>query len=201
MRGWADRGGALFSTDWRQIDLSPPSPSLSFLLYLFFTKSHSTFPIIFRILSLIDHLSPRCFLTYTSPSSRLFSTHIDLFFLVTSLLPRHQENARSRFRGGGLLDKKKVPYYVWILQNLMHGDGCFGFWCSVQRYFPASGSNPTQKTSMRMDGSIVMRLALFTLAELRVPQTKKRTWSCSVVWLPRKSIMERLISQINYLRL
>lgn len=46
------------------------------------------------------------------------------------------------------------------------------------------------------------RLALFTFAQLRVPKTKKRTRSCSMVWLPRKkSIMERSISQINHLRL
>ena len=105
------------------------------------------------------------------------------------------------FEVGACSTRNGVPYYVWILENLMHGDGCFGFYCSVQRYFPASGSNPSQKMSMRMDGSIGMRLAHFTSAELRVPQTKKRTCGCSVVWLPRKSVMERLISQINYLRL
>lgn len=82
MRGWADRGGALLSTDWRQIDLSPPSPSPSFLLYLFFTKSHSTFPIIFRILSLIDHLWPRCFLTH----NRRLQGSFQLILIFSSLL-------------------------------------------------------------------------------------------------------------------
>lgn len=72
--------------------LNPPAPA------------PATFPIIFRILSLIGHSSPRCFLTYISPSAFFEFTLISCLPYCFSVASHgHQE---IELHVGDLLDKK-----------------------------------------------------------------------------------------------
>lgn len=121
-----------------------PPPLSHFSLCLFCTKPLSTFPIILQILFLINYPSPRCFLTYISPLSRLCSTRINLLSPIASLLPGYQEIARGGRRGGGLLDKKTVSCSTWILGNLMHEDGRLGSDASKSKL---TGKHPNLKIS------------------------------------------------------
>lgn len=123
MRGWADKGGALFSIHLTINTSNPPYPSPSFLCCIFpLPRSTLRFPSSSAFFLLIDHPLPRCLLTYISPSSRLCSTHIDLFYPYYCSVAKASRKRQKEFSGRGLArQEEQLPGFSRIL--FMAGSG------------------------------------------------------------------------------
>lgn len=86
-----------------------------FLSCLFFIKYYSTVPILFGILSFVEHPSPRCFLAVsTAIFKALFNSRDPL---VPCCLFCIKNVPKVVFEVGSLLGKRTVSYHTWIWGN------------------------------------------------------------------------------------